>query len=98
MPKAKTSDWPVYKCFYWGRIKNPVIEELPWYGKVINCYAKSVHVIGFETGFGRGTYSDTLRNKDIIIPCEKYKIFAFKGKIIGGFASIWIPQEYPELI
>lgn len=98
IPKANPSDWPVYKCFYWGRIINPVIEELPWFGDVIHCYAKSIHIVGFETGFGRGIYSDTLRYKDIIIPCDDYKIFALNRRIIGCFASIWIPQEYPDTI
>jgi hypothetical protein len=98
IPKSKKTDWPIYVCFYWGRIRNPVIEEIPWYEEVVHCYAKSVHVFGFETGFGQGIYSDTLRNKDIIIPYDDFKTFALDRRIFGVFTSHWIPQEYPELI
>jgi len=94
--KNNSIDWPVYEGIVWGRIKNPIIEELPWYGKVIHCYGKTIHYIGYDFAFHSGFATDSIRYKDVIIPYDDFKGVVNNRKVIGFFTSNWLPIKYPN--
>ena len=97
IPKSKNKlDWPYYECIIWGRIRNPQQEIIPPYGKVLRLYAKAVHVIGINIGFGGGIVNERYRCKEIIVPYKDFKGTVTDRRIIGQFDSGWIPTKPPE--
>jgi parallel beta-helix repeat protein len=87
-------DWPWWEGFVWGRIINPRIEELPWYGKVIHCYSRVIHYIAYDFGFTSGLALDSIRYNEIIIPYEGFNGIINNRKILGYFSSNWLPKKY----